>query len=638
MAKKEFSEENFIDTVTEIIEKNLQNDDFSIEQLYQQLGLSRTHLHRKIKGATELSTSLFIRKIRLEKARVFIETTDRNISEIAYLTGHKSPQNFSKYFIEEFGISPSAYRKKNKGKHQKDTSVKQSVAQKANPSKWLVIGIGLAICLVVLLGFRNKQYLFSVKNQDNTSASELPSIAVIPFQNQSAISDDLLSEGIVEEVLSKLSTFENIKVISKASADQFIDARKSIPQIGRSLEVQYILTGAIKADENRISIKVELLQTSNQQMIWSERYNQPKEKLLTIPAEIAEDIGQSLNQTLDAKFKQELEEHTPTNNTEAYAALLRGRHLMRNRTQEDLLKSLDQFLLALDLDPQFSEAYEGLACVYQLMINLRYAPEQVAVHQQLVEKNVLNAIKYDRSNGNAYAILGNLYADQYRWEEAISSFEIALDLSPQDAMINYWFSLRLRSTGDLERALVYHKKASELDPLHPVIQAGYIYTCALAGEFDLAEALLQEVEPIMNDNFLYHFVKGNLLLRKGNFEEAISYSAKALELNPDFKASQSDQFYCIGKLGRKQEVQQYMAELNTQEGIDCLRAAKAAMSIEAPDMALNFLQQAADLGVIDDDLLAEPIFSSLRNHPLFLEIEETYNLSPFANAFEFELN
>lgn len=96
-------------SVKEIIERNLNNEDFSIEQLCREMGLSRTQLHRKIKASTNLSTSLFIRKIRLEKARELLETSDYNISEIAYLTGNKSPQNFSKYFIKEFGLSYTPY-------------------------------------------------------------------------------------------------------------------------------------------------------------------------------------------------------------------------------------------------------------------------------------------------------------------------------------------------------------------------------------------------------------------------------------------------------------------------------------------------------------------------------------------------
>ncbi|GAB5553062.1 MAG: hypothetical protein Sapg2KO_26530 [Saprospiraceae bacterium] len=638
MSAKEGQEAQFLHTVTEIIEKNIQNDDFSIEQLCQELNLSRTHLHRKIKAATDLSTSLFIRKIRLEKAKELLEKTDHNISEIAYLTGNKSPQNFSKYFIETYGISPSAYRKKLKTSVQKKVDAIAFDPKRTSASKWQKMGVaGLVLALMCILGFAGRQYFFPVKTNSNNLGSASSSIAILPFQGESRLEDDFLSEGIVEDILAKLMPFENIKVISKASTEQFKDTKKNIQQIGKRLEVQYVLTGKIRANKDLITIQVELIQVADQQLIWTKRYEQPKEELLAMQVVVAENIAKALNQTLDPKLKQRIE-RIPTSNSEAYTAFLRGRHLMRSRTQENLLKSLDQFLLALDLDPEFSEAYESIARAYHLMINLGYTTAQAEEFENFAEKNILKAIEFNRSNGTAYAILGNLYADQYRWEEAISAFNIALELSPKDALVNYWFSLKMRSIGDFDQALKYHQIASDLDPLHPVIHAGYVYTSALAGDFELANEILQKVEPIMINSFLFYFVKGNLLLRQGDFEGAIPIYEKALELNPSFKPSESDMMYSLGKLGQRQEVLDYLESLDQTRGIDCLRAAKAFMGLEEPDAALNSLKQAADFGVIDDDFLAEPIFASLRNHPIYLDILERYNLAPFADALEFDLN
>ena len=624
-------EEHFIEDVRMIIEKNLQNDDFSIDALCRELSLSRTHLYRKIKSATDLSTSLFIRKVRLEKARQLLEETDHNISEIAYLTGNKSPQNFSKYFIETFGISPSVYRKQLKTKTNKSTN---NPLFKTTLKPKLVRQIILGLSLYLALGFIGKQFF---KGNHQVKDFEINSIAVIPFEHQNKTGDDFLGEGIAENILSKLAQFSNLKVVSRASTAQFNGEQKNIQEIGNHLGVNYILSGSIRTSQDKITINTELIRIKDQRLMWSERFVQPRDQLTTMQAEVARAIANALNQKLQPDTQQKLEQ-IPTSNNEAYTALLRGRHLMRSRTVEDLQKSKDQFLLALDLDPQLSEAYEGIARVYHLLVNLRYAQDQEQTYSELAEKNVLNAIKYDRNNGKAYAILGNLYADQYRWEEAIAAFDIALELNPKDPMINYWFSLKLRSIGDLERALVYHQKASELDPLHPVIQAGYIYTCGLAGEFDLADSLLQKVEPIMINSFLYYVAKGNLLLRKGAFQESLSFCQKAMELNPDFKTSESDQFYCLGKLGKRQVVLDYIESLDKTQGIDCLRAAKAFMGIDEKEAAMEYLVKAANLGVVDDDLIVEPIFAGLRAYPSYQNILVQYQLDPFAETNEVDIN
>ncbi|GEM_PF-6243096 len=93
-----------------ILELNFDNPNFSIDQLSKEIGLSRSQLHRKLKAETGLSTSLFIRQVKLEKASLLLTNTQLNISEVCYQIGFTSPQNFAKYFKEAYGLSPSKYR------------------------------------------------------------------------------------------------------------------------------------------------------------------------------------------------------------------------------------------------------------------------------------------------------------------------------------------------------------------------------------------------------------------------------------------------------------------------------------------------------------------------------------------------
>ncbi|NND32944.1 MAG: helix-turn-helix transcriptional regulator [Saprospiraceae bacterium] len=104
-------EDEVVRRARETIEARLHEPSFSIEVLCKEVHMSRSQLHRRIKQQTGLSTSLFIRKIRLERAAKLLKDTNDNISEIAYQTGIDSPQNFSKYFSLEYGMAPSAYRK-----------------------------------------------------------------------------------------------------------------------------------------------------------------------------------------------------------------------------------------------------------------------------------------------------------------------------------------------------------------------------------------------------------------------------------------------------------------------------------------------------------------------------------------------
>ena len=104
-------EDAFLQKVQKVIEEHLDDADFGIAQLCRAMGRSRAQLFRKIKALTGKSTSLYIRSIRLEKARELLLNSDLNISEIAYEVGFKDLSYFSRTFTEEFGTSPSATRK-----------------------------------------------------------------------------------------------------------------------------------------------------------------------------------------------------------------------------------------------------------------------------------------------------------------------------------------------------------------------------------------------------------------------------------------------------------------------------------------------------------------------------------------------
>jgi YesN/AraC family two-component response regulator len=100
-------DEEFIIKVMDIIEKHISEEEFSIEEFGNEVGMSRTQFHRKFKAITGKPASMFLRSVRLSKAKKMIEEQRRNISEIAYSVGFSSPSYFSKCFREEFGYPPS---------------------------------------------------------------------------------------------------------------------------------------------------------------------------------------------------------------------------------------------------------------------------------------------------------------------------------------------------------------------------------------------------------------------------------------------------------------------------------------------------------------------------------------------------
>lgn len=104
-------EDGFIVRLREVVQRNIDDEEFGIIQLCKSLGMSRTQLHRKIKAITGFSTSIFVRYLRLDEARRLLETTDLNVSETAYAVGFSDPKYFSRVFIERFGSPPITFRR-----------------------------------------------------------------------------------------------------------------------------------------------------------------------------------------------------------------------------------------------------------------------------------------------------------------------------------------------------------------------------------------------------------------------------------------------------------------------------------------------------------------------------------------------
>ena len=105
-------DEQFVDKAVKYVEENLSRSDLSVEELSRQLGMSRVHLYKKMLQLTGKTPIEFIRLLRLKRAAQYLRESQLNVSEIAYRMGFNNPKYFSKYFQEEYGMSPSEYQKK----------------------------------------------------------------------------------------------------------------------------------------------------------------------------------------------------------------------------------------------------------------------------------------------------------------------------------------------------------------------------------------------------------------------------------------------------------------------------------------------------------------------------------------------
>ena len=635
------SDRQLVEKVNRLVDDNLDNPSFSVDTICQTIGISRSQLHRTIKEQTELSISLYIRKRRLIKSQHLLLATDLRISEIGDAVGITNPQNFSTYFIDEFKVSPTDFRKL----HFRTSAVtntlplretipdllplsapdKPTESLPAQSGFWhqkrRVYRLAMAgLLLIISTGL----YVWQQTRPASRAAHPVGnSLAVLPFINLGAADSSPACEAIMDDIRMAIALTRNLKVISRSSSDQYKGTQKSNWQIGDELQVANLLKGSVLKTADQIQIKVEIISTQDDIRVWVKTYSAPYHTIFRLTDQIVRDVASQFKLTLNASASEK-SALARTQNLEAYNAFLQGRQLIVTRTKANVLESITRFDRALAIDSTFAEAYACKAEAYVILPNLGYADAKEA--HRLVEQNALTAIRLDPTNSTAYAVLGNLYHDTYQWQAAGNAFRIALQHNPNDVQANYWYSLLLRSLGRLDEAIHYSTQAVALDPLYPVVLAGHISNCAYANRFELSHASIENGRGLFDDSFIYHTAQGYDAMCRKDYDQAVAEFQKGLSLNPDYKRPTNTQLYCEAKRGNRQRAITFLHELTETSPRANYERAVVYAGLDQADSSLYYLKKAADAGYIYRDLNVFPVFRPYRSHPVFRAIMRQYKL------------
>lgn len=626
------TDKNSIEKLDQLIDKNILNGSYSIDDICLELGMSRSQLFRLVKEETDLSTSRYIRRRRLLKGKELIETTDHKIAEISYEIGLDSPQTFTKYFTEEFGVSPSEYRKNREKEPLEEPSYEElevvqvpkiqvveevpSVVNKQGKYKY----VALALLVIVLAAAG----VWIIKGSGAFSESE-NSIAVLPFKSNGNPEAVLLAEGVTDQIHGSLTTLRHLKVISKNSSELFRESKKTVPQIASELHVAYVLGGTTTHNGARVRITMELVKASEDRVVWTRQYEGKASEIIGLINKIAQDITKRFqlkpSQSLAAKSNQ-----MPTDNPEAYNEYLQGKQLLATRTKEKLLASITKFDKAIALDSNFSDAYACKASAYFSLGNLSHIDLDSSF--RMTEREVLKSIRLDADNAQAYGLLAAVYRDEYRWEQANSTFQIALRCNPNNAQVNYWYSLMLRSLGLLEEALKYSSRAVALDPLSPVILSGHIRNCSYAHKQEMIKEGIDNGKLLFNDSFLFYWSTGYHYLEIKDYPDALRDLTKAQQLNPSVKGLEAAVVYTKARLGQVPAAKTYLATLpETPDNYTFIAMVYAGLNDK--QNCLRYLEKMASLGKIPTDMKVSPFFHFLHGEARFNALLQQFGLVNF---------
>jgi TolB-like protein len=333
-----------------------------------------------------------------------------------------------------------------------------------------------------------------VQESETTTKSEKPaepadgrqSVAVIPFVNMSDDeSNEYFSDGISEELLNVLVKIQSLRVPSRTSSFTFKGSDKHLTEIGRELGVEHILEGSVRKSGNQIRVTAQLIEVKSDTNLWSNTYTRELEDIFAVQDEIAQAIVKALQLTLTVADNQSLNTHSTTN-VDAYNKYLLARHLWNQRTANSLLSAAKTLREAVEIDPEYDQAWAALAEAYVLIPE--YRGGSIAEYIPLAREAVAKALAINPDSARALVTSGYYKsAYDYDWQGATSDYERAISLEPGYATAHQWYGETLCYQGRLDEALYQLKLARTANPLSVVVRHVPGYFLLWNGRLDEAE-------------------------------------------------------------------------------------------------------------------------------------------------------
>jgi TolB-like protein/Tfp pilus assembly protein PilF len=335
-----------------------------------------------------------------------------------------------------------------------------------------------------------------------SDAAPIHSIAVMPFANANNNSEmDYLSEGLPEEITNSLSRLPDLQVMARSTVSHF-KSRQDDPQgVGRDLHVDAVLTGRVVEHGNELDVETEMVNVASGAQLWGERYTRSTTDVSSLQAAMTRDIASQLRPKLSGTERESLAKFG-TKDAEAYQLYLKGRYHFEKWTEEDFKAAADFFEKAATRDPNYAEAYAGLADTYGVQGYYGYASGRKAFDESRTAARRALELDPQLSEAHLSLVLDDLMLF-WNFTEAEGEMRKSLALAPNSAYaheVSCWFYIGM---GRAQEAIAECGKAVELDPL----------------------------------SLLYNGMLAEMYIYQRDYNRAVEQANKTLEIDPKYRRS-----------------------------------------------------------------------------------------------------
>ena len=357
-----------------------------------------------------------------------------------------------------------------------------TAAELGKRKRWALVGALAALMLAAIAG---GYYLV------HRAPGTIDSVAVLPLVNTTSDAElDYLADGITEGVINQLSRLPGLKVMARSTVFRYRQAQQDPLQIGRELKVGAVIVGRLSRHGDTLNVESEMVDVSNGSQVWGEQYRRKATDVATVQDDIASDISGQLRLKLSGEQRKRIAEHA-TENSEAYQHYVKGGFYLEQRTQESLQKAIGQFNQSIAADPNYAQAFAGLAKAYVLLWDRDWISKDEATAK--IRDAAQRAIALDVTLAEPHSELAVLKEANWDWTGAESEYRNAVSLNPNDATSHLWYAVLLDNLGRFSEALAENEKALALDPASPQINANHASILTDMHRYEEAKAELNKL-------------------------------------------------------------------------------------------------------------------------------------------------
>jgi TolB-like protein/DNA-binding winged helix-turn-helix (wHTH) protein/tetratricopeptide (TPR) repeat protein len=479
------------------------------------------------------------------------------------------------------------------------------------------------LCLLGLIGATVAIYYIQPQPSQTNNAAAIRSIAVLPFKPIGEKGDkEKLGLGMADAIITQLSKLQQIEVRPTSAVFRYIDYPSINPlKTGKELGVDAVLEGTVQWDGDRVRVSVQLIQVSNEKSLWTETFHENISDIFAFQDTISRKVVSALSLHLTPQQERNLSAPGTTDHS-AFQAYQMGIYFWNKRRKEDLFKAVDYFQQAIENDPNYAEAYAGLADSYSMLGFYGFADvsEMSEKSREAAEK----ALSLNESLGAAYLALGNTEIINNNFSKAKELLERAIVLSPYNASTHQRYGFVLLALKRLDEAVQEMRLAQRYDPLSPAINKALCNVLISKRSFSEAIEYCERASGLSPETPGNRLSLAHAYFHGGRYEDAVSQVNTEIKSGGMVNAAHSSLAYFYVKSGRLAEAKKIYEHLKQELKNDAslnIDLAVIAFALGKKDEAYEYFKKAVEINDSNPSmrvaLAFDPSLDEIRADPRF---------------------